>query len=188
MIPAVGFSRDPGQFKTMPMQMHGMDVVAGIAHAQPIALALAQMKHRLHFVHRERHVVDAPFVEALVGGVVLGERHLDGFIRRLARRTRLSETRIIPFERSRLGPFRLSGFAGIFDHNAHAPGAVVIGKVAHHPYAGMVHLDHRRYTFGGPQPEHRYLASVSGRDCRPMRSPRSCAPARRGCGFRSRCR
>ena len=93
MIPRCGFSRYPGQFEAVTMQMHRMDIVAGIAHAQPIALALAQMKHRLHFVHRERDVVDAPFIEALPGGVVLGECHLDGFIRRLSSR-RASRNRV----------------------------------------------------------------------------------------------
>src|SRR5664280_1046892 len=33
-----------GQFETVAMQMHGMDVVAGVAHAQPIAFPLAQME------------------------------------------------------------------------------------------------------------------------------------------------
>lgn len=34
-------------------------------------------------------------------------------------------------------------------------GAVVVRKVAHHPHAGMIHLNDRRYTFGGSQPQDR---------------------------------
>jgi hypothetical protein len=71
--------RDTGQFKAVAMQMHGMDVVAGVAHAQSIALALAQVKHRLHFLHRECDVFDAPFVEALIGAVVFGETSCPAF-------------------------------------------------------------------------------------------------------------
>jgi hypothetical protein len=62
------------------------------------------MKHRLHFVHRKRNVVDAPFVDALVGGIVLGEHHLDGFIRRRSVGAGFFKQRVIPFIRRGLDP------------------------------------------------------------------------------------
>ena len=34
---------------------------------------------------------------------------------------------------------------------------VVIGEIAHHPHAGMLHFDECGDAFGGPEPEHRHV-------------------------------
>ena len=41
-------SRNAGDFKTVPVKMDGMNIVAGIAHADAIALALMQVVCRRH--------------------------------------------------------------------------------------------------------------------------------------------
>ncbi len=43
--------------------------------------------------------------------------------------------------------------AGVFDDDAHAVMAVVVGEVAHDPDAGVVHLDDGGDAFGGAEPE-----------------------------------
>ncbi len=45
-----GPSGNAGDFKTMPVKMDGMNIVAGIAHADAIALALMQVVCRRHAV------------------------------------------------------------------------------------------------------------------------------------------
>ena len=50
--------------------MHRMNVIALVSHSQPIAFALVNGKHRLHFLHRERRAIDRPKVKAVVGGIV----------------------------------------------------------------------------------------------------------------------
>src|SRR3974377_1166806 len=41
-----GFAGDSNQLKAMPMQMHGMDVVARVSHANPITLTPVDAEHR----------------------------------------------------------------------------------------------------------------------------------------------
>ena len=47
----------------------------------------------------------------------------------------------------------ITGLARIFDDYSHSMPAVVIREVAQHPYAGLIHVDERRDTFGGAEPE-----------------------------------
>jgi hypothetical protein len=64
------------------MKVNGMDVVAGVAHVQAIALALVQMVGRLHAAAGEGDVVNCPEIKSVLGGVLLRERHDDGFVGR----------------------------------------------------------------------------------------------------------
>ena len=43
-----GLAGESGQLEAVAVQMDGMNVVAGVAHAKAVALALAQMKRRGH--------------------------------------------------------------------------------------------------------------------------------------------
>jgi hypothetical protein len=52
---------------------------------------------------------------------------------------------------------RLAFGVRVFDHNAHAVFPIVVVDIAHNPDAGMVHLDDRRDTFGGAEPQHRHV-------------------------------
>ncbi len=43
--------------------------------------------------------------------------------------------------------------AGVFDDDAHAVMAVVVGEVAHDPDAGVIHFDDGGDALGGAEPE-----------------------------------
>src|SRR6185437_4940034 len=118
--------------------------------------ALLQAKDRVHPRHREGGAIDGPFVEAVQRRIVLGKRHLESLVRR-GGRLLLAENRVVPAIAGRLYPFRLAGAPGIFDHNAHALAAVVVGHISQHPYTGVLHFHDSRDTLGGPEPEHRHF-------------------------------
>src|ERR1700724_862799 len=104
------------------MKMNGVDVVAGIAHAQTVAAALSYVEHWRGLVHGEGHVVDGPFVKTFQGGIAFEKKHVDGFIRRRAGVAGLAKSRIIPVKRLRLDPLRLARLGGGFNSNAHSRG------------------------------------------------------------------
>ena len=59
-----------------------MDVVAGVAHADAVALALMGMEGRLghHLMHQGLgYAVDGPLIEAVECGVLF-EEHIEGFV------------------------------------------------------------------------------------------------------------
>src|SRR5450432_2887178 len=70
-----------GQFETMTVKMDGMNVVAGIAHADSITLSLVQMVSGRHGIAREYCFIDGPLIESMIGCVRLGEGHFNCFIR-----------------------------------------------------------------------------------------------------------
>src|SRR5271157_921402 len=72
------------QFETVTMKVDRMDVVAGVAHAQPVPFAVTYAKHWMHRLHpilRKREIVDRPPVETTLGCVLLGKDHFDDLIR-----------------------------------------------------------------------------------------------------------
>ncbi len=69
-------------------------------------------------------------------------------------RVRRTEARVIPLEGRRREPLGFACVSGVFDDDAHAVMAVVIGGVAHDPDAGMIHLDDGGDALGGAEPEH----------------------------------
>src|SRR5215813_10793973 len=77
-----GLSKDFREFEAVAVQMDGMDVIAGIAHAYAIPLALLEVKGgRSDFAgHRKSDAIDGPAIEALFSGVVLYDDHLKSFI------------------------------------------------------------------------------------------------------------
>src|ERR1700733_3027112 len=76
------FSRQLHKLETVPVQMDGMDVVAGVAHLDPIALALLQMKRRLARLVAPPvfNTVDRPAIEAFLGSILFREGHFDRFV------------------------------------------------------------------------------------------------------------
>src|ERR1700751_6212187 len=98
------------------MKMNGMDVVAGVAHAQTVPAALSYVEHWRGLVHGEGHVVDGPFVKTIHSGVAFEKKHVDGFIRRRAGVAGLAKSRIIPVKRLRLDPLRLGSPGRGFNH------------------------------------------------------------------------
>ena len=129
------------QFETAAVQVDRMDVVAGVAHAQPVAFALLHAKQRMHVIFRECDIVDGPAVEATLGCVLLGKGHFDDLIRRWNRRRWISELSVVPVERLGRDLLCLTLLAGIFNYHTHAVLPVVVRHIAHDPNAGMVHLD-----------------------------------------------
>ena len=74
------FAGDLGYFKAVSVQVHGVDVVGGVAHMEAVSLALFQLEHRRHVHHVEGDAIDGPAVEAFVGGLLFGKDHFDDFV------------------------------------------------------------------------------------------------------------
>ena len=53
----------------------------------------------------------------------------------------MTEVSVVPLERLRRDPLGLALRSCVLDDDAHAMAAVVVSKVAHHPDAGVAHLD-----------------------------------------------
>src|SRR5580704_13652739 len=119
----------------MAVQMHRVNIVAGVAEFKAIAATFLYFIHWLHGSHGEGLAVDGPLIEATQRRIVFDNGHLDGLVGN-HRRAGLAEAGIIPFERPWFPPARFAFFAVISDDDAHAVTAVVIVKIAHHPYAG----------------------------------------------------
>ena len=133
-----------------------MDVVARVAHAQPVPFALFHAKHRMHTVFRKRDIVDGPPVEAALGCVLLGKGHFDDLIRRWNHCPRISELSVVPRERLGSDPPRLTLLAGIFDHRTQAMPPVVVRHIAHDPDARAIHLDNGGDPLRRAQPKSGY--------------------------------
>src|SRR6185437_7804169 len=93
------------------------------------------LERRRHMVHRKRLAVDRPPIEAMGRRIVHNEQHFDGLVRRDRWHCLVTETSIVPQQWLRLHPLRLAGAAGVFDHDAHAVIAIVIGEIAKYPNA-----------------------------------------------------
>src|SRR5450759_680525 len=110
------------------MKMDGMDIVAGVAHTNPVALSLLQVKRGGHWLaaHRIGHSVDRPSVEALFGGIVLRKDHLERFVRRLGSSNGLGKEPVVPAIGRRGNPLSLALGARVFDDDSHAVATIVI--------------------------------------------------------------
>src|SRR5271165_911324 len=124
------------------MQVYRVDVVAGIAHSNAVALALMKMKRRRrhHLVHRVGNAVDGPLIEAVERGVLLFEEHVEYFVRCRGCGGGIAEVRVVPLERLRWNPLWLALIAGVLNHDAHTMVTVVISQVSHDPDSGMIHF------------------------------------------------
>ena len=56
---------------------------------------------------------------------------------------------VVPFEGMGREPLGFAFVSGVFDYDAHAVMAVVVGEVAHDPDAGVVHLNDGGDALGG---------------------------------------
>src|SRR5579863_8159936 len=113
--------------------MDGMNIIAGVAHAEAVALALLQVISRIHVAARKSYAVDRPLIETPVCGIPFGKGHFNHFVRLGGNSIRLGETRIVPVEWLGRRPDWLSFVPGVFDDDAHAVTAIVVGKVSHDP-------------------------------------------------------
>src|SRR5580698_6637276 len=141
------------QFETMAVKVNGMDIVAGIAHADPVPLAFTYAKHGLHMIFVERDTVDGPAIESALGRVLLGKGHVENLIGLRYRRSQVSKLGVIPGKRLGSNPPRLALLAGVFNHDTHAMLPVVVRHIAHGPNPGVVHLDQRRDPLCRSQPK-----------------------------------
>src|SRR6185312_12784658 len=115
------------------------------------------MEHRGHVHHVEGNTVDAPTVEPIIGGIVFGKEHIDNLIGLGHRLVIVTEDAIIPGIGFGGDPLRFAFVVRIFHDDTHAVAAVIVGEVAHDPYAGVVHLHDGAYPFGGSDPEQGYF-------------------------------
>ena len=82
----------------------------------------------------------------------------------------------------------LAGPAGVFDSDAHAVMAVVVGEIAEDPDAGMIHFHDGGDALGGAEPQNGnahgigHEVSIESDDLERM------AGQERGCEFQWRCR
>jgi hypothetical protein len=111
----------------MPVKMDGMYIVAGIAHTNAVALALPQMERRGHRFARKDFVVDGPQVEAALGCILFGERHINDLVGFCGNAVWFGEPGIAPVKRSWRNPNGLCFVSGVFDNDAHSATPVVVG-------------------------------------------------------------
>src|SRR5215475_14369699 len=126
----------------MPVQMDRVDVIARVAHTQPIPLALLQVECGwCYFVrHRVSDSVDRPPVEAVLRSIIFREGHFEGFVWRRRGRARFREPSVVPLETRRRNPLRFSGAPGVLQNDAHAMAAILIGEISENPYTRMSHV------------------------------------------------
>lgn len=124
-----GLARDGGEFKTVAVEMDGVDIVAGVAHAETVAAALMQVEAGSGTFHGEGETVDGPLIETVFGGVVFGEGQVDLFIEFCVGGgdVGFAKTHIVPVKRLGLEPLRFASLACIFDDDAHTMSSFVIG-------------------------------------------------------------
>src|SRR5215468_3258484 len=140
-----------------------MDIIAGVAHPNAVALPLPKVEGRWSALagHRVGGTIDGPAVESLFSSIVLGKGHFEGLIRSPGAGTAFGKTPVIPLHFRRCDPRRLSLPTGIFDDYAHAALPIFILQVAEHPNSGMVHVHNGRNTLRRAEPQNR--------DCRWIR-------------------
>src|SRR5258708_1175153 len=178
------YSRELGEFETVPVKMDRMNVVAGIVHPQAVTLALLEMVSGCHRIARKHRVINSPQVESVVGRVPLCKGHVNHFVWLCGSSVSLGEASIIPMERLGRCPARLSFVPRVLNDNAHAVTAVIVRKITHNPYTWMMHLDDGRNAFRRSKPEHRhfhgsgYRIAVQRDDFEGM--PRQCEAANLG--------
>ena len=96
------------QLETVAVQVQGMDIIARVAKLEPVAAPLVQRVHRLHRLHGKGFSVQSPLIEAVKGGVMLDDAHLDRFIGRGGLCIGVAEAGIIPAVGLRLDPLRFA--------------------------------------------------------------------------------
>src|SRR5271167_5191328 len=153
------YSRDLSELEIMPVKMDGMNIIAGISHAEAVAPALPQMEGGGDdsLRHGIGPSINRPSVKTPFGGVVLGKHHLECLVRRRSGGTSFGKTRVVPREALRRDPNRLCLMSRVLHYNTHTVRAIVMREITHDPNTWTVHLDNRRNAFRRSEPEHRDL-------------------------------
>jgi len=145
-------ARDAGDLEAVAMQMHGVDIVAGVVHAQPVAPPMVQLEQRFHRLHVEGNAVDRPSIEATHRRILLGERHLDDLVGLRGSGIGPGKTPVVPRKGFRLLPARLAMVPGVLHHDAHTVLAVIVGQISQYPHARPLHFHDGADAFRGTQP------------------------------------
>jgi hypothetical protein len=95
-----------------------VNIVAGVAHSQAVALALREVQcsgnhFAKHSVGRESDAVDGPPIEAVSCRVVLAKGHVKRLVGRGGGGAGPREARIAPAEWRRVNPLRFAGATGV---------------------------------------------------------------------------
>src|ERR1700688_1116954 len=90
--------------------MERMYVVARVAHPQPIAPSLPQVKRRGHdsLRHWIGRSINRPAIESFFSSILLGKRHIERLVWLGSRRTGFAKSRVIPMRWLRREPNRLA--------------------------------------------------------------------------------
>ena len=141
------------QFETVPVQVDGVIVAAGVLELEPIALA---MNERSGAGCGPGFAVDHPVVGRAVSGEpgFEDERDVDYVSVAGRRGGARGEDAVIPDDSVGLLPCGFAGAPGVFDDNAHAGGLDVLAHLAQNPDAGIVHFDDGADALGGGQAQH----------------------------------
>src|SRR6266481_4767733 len=134
--------------------MDRMNIVAGVAHPQSIPFSLLQMECGWCWFpcHWIRHAIDRPSVEAFFSGVGLRECHIECFVRRRSSRAGPRETCVVPLERRRSNPLRLSAPARVLHYDTHSVAAVIVREITENPGPRMGHVYDGRDALGCANP------------------------------------
>src|ERR1017187_8117496 len=119
--------------------MDGVDIIAGILHADAGTLSFTWVEHRLgrHLVHGVGGSIDRPLIEPFHSGVLLLKEHVEHLIWLCGRSSRVAKVRVVPFDRRwRRYPLRFTLVARILHNNPHTVLPVVVGEIAHDPDSG----------------------------------------------------
>src|SRR5437762_11162364 len=84
--------------------------------------------------------INGPQIKALFSGILFLKCHLNRLVGGRSSCSRLSEPRIAPAEMRRRDPLRFAHASRIFNHDAHAMVAVIVGKISHGPDTWMIHV------------------------------------------------
>src|ERR1700722_19929371 len=160
--------RRPGEvshLEGVTMKMDGVNIIAGVAHAEAIAPALLEVECSWrdvarHFAGGEGKSIYGPPIEAIICGVIFGERHFNSFIGRRSCSARLGEVGVIPSKKRRREPLRFAGPIGVLDDNAHAVATVVIIQITEDPHTGMIHLYNGGNTLCRAKPKYGNMSCV----------------------------
>ncbi len=140
------------QFETVPVQVDGMVIAAGVFEDE--AVALAGFEERAFDVG-PGFAVDGP----VIGGAVAGEFGCedegdfdDGIGGGLGHFG--GELGVVPEEFFGLLPHWLAGAIGVFDDDTHTGGLDVFADFAHDPDAGVVHFNDGADALGGGEAQH----------------------------------
>src|SRR5215467_678212 len=147
------------------MQVDWVNVIAGIAHPQPIPPALLQVKYGWRYVARHwvRDAIDCPAVEAFLSGVFFRKCHFEGLVWVRSALTQFREACVVPLESRRRTPLCFARSPSVLHHDSHAMPAITVVEITQNPDAWTVHANYRGDAFRRADPKNRHGCWIRNR-------------------------